>query len=72
MAEEKGNPQNELAATMIEKCRALEVKEPEETLELIGGATCVILEAIASFWGAPFDEVRDVYTTSLSKATRKS
>ena len=57
-----------LAETILKKCKELGCENPNETTELIGSATLIILHSIGNFLGCPFDEIREEYVRSLMAA----
>ena len=68
MTKEKSDKQHDLAMTIIDKCEVLGCKGPNDTAELIGGATLFILSTMGDYLGIPFDEMRKEYVRGLLNA----
>ena len=68
MAKKKTNKQGELALTILDKCKELGCQCPNDTAELIGSATLIILNTLGEYLGMTLDEVRDEYIRGLKEA----
>lgn len=64
----KMNKQEELAKSIIDKCKELGCETDESTVELIGGATLLVLGSMGEYVGASFDDMRKAYIEALSTA----
>lgn len=60
--------QKALAMTIMDKCNEMGCEGPNDTAELIGSATLIILHSIGDFLGCPFDEMREEYVRGLMAA----
>ena len=68
MAKKKLSKQSELALTIMDKCKELGCQGPNDTAELLGGATLVILSTMGDYLGMPLDEMRKEYIRGLAAA----
>lgn len=68
MTRKKSDKQRDLAMTIMDKCEVLGCKGPNDTAELIGGATLFILSIMGDYLGIPFNEMRNEYVRGLLEA----
>ena len=62
------NKQEELAKSIIDKCKKLGCESDEATVELIGAATLIVLGSMGEYVGTSFDDMRKAYINALSTA----
>lgn len=66
--EKQISKQGHLAKVILKECQRLEVKDPDEVAELIGGASLIILNILGEYLNCPFEEMKAEYIRAMKGA----
>lgn len=61
--------ESQMAQFILTKCEEFGCQGANDTMELLAGATLLLLCVTGDFLGVPFDEMRKEYIRGISEAT---